>query len=315
VAVHRLIADGIETRFIGAVASDAAGTIRRQTVEESGDLASAGAVSGAASGLLVGGLVGLLIGATVLAVPPIGFVVAGPIAGLLTGAGVGMVSGGVLGAMIGLGIPEESAHVIAESIRRGGTVVSVSVEEVDRMRVEQILAMAGAVDLSERGTEFRQAGFKEFDPHAPLYTADEISAERTRLGLINTPAPVVESEIANTIPPVSTAPIGSTEVPNFGRPYTETTLVPEILDDEFRREYEAMDISAPFEKYRPAFRFGYELANRGETPGLDWTVVEPQAKSVWEHTNPGTWLQYGPAIHIGWSKAGLVARQPQVTVL
>ena len=44
----------------------------------------------------------------------------------LAGAGIGAAAGGLLGALTGMGIPEEEAHVYAEGVRRGGTLVTVT---------------------------------------------------------------------------------------------------------------------------------------------------------------------------------------------
>ena len=43
---------------------------------------------------------------TVVVVPGLGLVLAGPIAAALAGAGAGGVTGGLIGALIGAGIPE-----------------------------------------------------------------------------------------------------------------------------------------------------------------------------------------------------------------
>lgn len=321
-AVRQLIAAGIDTRFISIVANDTTGAIRKETVDESGNLASAGAISGATSGLLVGGLIGLLVGATALAVPPLGFVVAGPIAGLITGAGVGMVSGGLMGALIGLGVPEEEAHIYAESVRRGGTLVTVSVEEVDRLRVEQILSMSGAVNIQERAGLYRQTGFTAYDPNAPVYTHDQVIAERQRFGIpipatsetivttdpavpgeayvstTNSPEPPFTSTVVGAVPPVATP--GSTVV-------EETYLVPDSIEPSFRKHFDSTFAStgATYETYRPAYRFGIELAHRAEFRNLSWDAARAQARSLWEQTNPGTWDRYSEAVRYGWDNSGV----------
>ncbi|MGV3617645.1 MAG: general stress protein [Fimbriimonas sp.] len=288
-AVRQLLAGGFDSRNISVVAADPGGTIRKETVDESGNLASAGAVSGAASGLLVGGLIGLLVGATTLAVPPVGFVVAGPIAGMLAGAGVGMVSGGLLGALIGLGIPEEEAHIYAESVRRGGVLVSVHVTGVDATRAEQILASSGAVNITERAAMYRSSGFTTYDPASAVYTQDEILAERARLGIVPAAIPgatVVEEDIVRT----------PNEILSPGLATYESTF-----QNHFVTAYPGG--TRTFESVRPAYKFGYDAANRAEFRGLDWSVIEPQARLLWERANPATvWDHYRDAVHFGWTQ-------------
>jgi len=291
VAVRRLIAIGIDTRAISVVAANPRGTVIREVVDTSGDLSGEGAVSGATSGLLVGGLVGLLIGATIVTAPPIGAIIAGPLAGLITGAGVGMVSGGLLGAMIGLGIPEEEAHVYAESIRRGGTVVSVTVNEDERLDVQQILAMAGAVDIEDRAIMYREQGFSQYDSTAPVFTQSEIEQEHKRLGL---------------------------RIPEIFSDVTLPGTIPAQVEQDFERDFlnsTAASQGASFEFYRPAYHFGYELAHRPEYRNLDWPIAEPMAREIWEKTNPGTWTKFQYAIQSGWSRAGIVNTLSGATVL
>ncbi|AIE84110.1 hypothetical protein [Fimbriimonas ginsengisoli] len=304
-AVRQLIASGVDTQYISVVAADPGGVVRKETIDQSGNLASAGAVSGATSGLLVGGLIGLLVGATTLAAPPVGFLVAGPLAGLITGAGVGMVSGGLLGALIGLGLPEEEAHIYAESVRRGGTMVTVEVQEADRLRVEQILAMAGAVNVQERAALYRQNGFTAYDPNLPVYTPEEVAAERARLGIV--PAAVPTTVVTDPGVPGSAVVSTSTVPPAGGATVVEETyVVPDSIEPEFRahfdRTYAASGSS--YDAFRPAYRFGNEMAHRAEFRGLTWETAEPQARALWERSNPGTWDRYRDAIQTGWSLGG-----------
>lgn len=309
-AVRQLIASGFDSRNISVVASDAGGSIRKETVDESGNLASAGAVSGATSGLLVGGLIGLLVGATALAVPPVGFVVAGPIAGLITGAGVGMVSGGLLGALIGLGIPEEEAHIYAESVRRGGILVTVNCLEAERIRVQQILAMSGAANIQDRAALYRESGFTAYDPKAPVYTADEVIAERNRFGIapaaIPTESAYVSTDpdfpasstvVTTSVPPVATAMPGTV--------VEETAVVtPDEADAFFRNDYQSRFATVgTYETFQPAYRFGGDLVARPEFRDLEWSSAEAQARQLWEGANPGTWDRYSGAVRTGWDRA------------
>lgn len=180
-AVQNLINAGYDRKDISVVAADTSGEFTSSTPDSEGSLAGEGAVSGATSGAVVGGLFGLLVGAGALAFPAVGLVAIGPLAGLLTGAGIGAVSGGIIGALIGLGIPEEHAGVYAEGVRRGGTLVSVYVAEGgDTGRVEDILDDAGAVDVNERHTTYRESGFNGYDDKAPFYSREEAELERNR---------------------------------------------------------------------------------------------------------------------------------------
>ena len=63
-------------------------------------------------------------------------VAAGWLASTAAVAAAGGVAGGILGALTEAGLSEEDAHVYAEGVRRGGTLLTVRVSEVDRARIE-----------------------------------------------------------------------------------------------------------------------------------------------------------------------------------
>jgi hypothetical protein len=69
----------------------------------------------------------LLAGLGLLAIPGLGPVVAaGWLASTALGAVAGGAAGGLIGALTAAGVSQEDAHVSAEGIRRGGTLVTAS---------------------------------------------------------------------------------------------------------------------------------------------------------------------------------------------
>lgn len=167
-AVSELVSAGFSHRDISVVAQGQSGDMQRENVDDQGNLAGEGASAGITSGAVVGGAIGLLAGIGLGFVPFLGFLVAGPVAGLITGAAAGAATGGILGALIGLGIPENEAHVYAESVRRGGTLVTVHVNDDSRAdEAHMVLDRCGAVDVDERGAQLRSQGFERYDENAP----------------------------------------------------------------------------------------------------------------------------------------------------
>jgi hypothetical protein len=146
-----------------------------------------GAGTGAGIGAVVGGGAGLLAGLGVLAIPGIGPVVAAgwlaaTLAGAAAGAGVGAVSGGIIEAMTSAGVAHEDAHLYAEGIRRGGTLVMVRVKDDSQADIAAaIMRQHRPVDTTARGMAWRQEGWKAFDPSAAPYGAiDADLPRRTR---------------------------------------------------------------------------------------------------------------------------------------
>lgn len=143
---------------------------------------AAGAGKGAAIGAGFGGFGGLLAGLGLLAIPGLGPVVAvGWFAAAATGAAVAGAAGGAIGMLAEAGVAVNEAEVYAESIRRGGSLVSAKVEAGDKHRFEAILNPS-SVDIAARRDELAATGWRGFDPHAPDPTADEISSRRGKRG-------------------------------------------------------------------------------------------------------------------------------------
>src|SRR5690348_926935 len=66
-------------------------------------------------------------------------------------------------ALVSRGIPEDDAHIYAESVRRGDSLAVVKVPESQAERAQEVMAEHGAVDVDERAASFRSAGFSTFD--------------------------------------------------------------------------------------------------------------------------------------------------------
>src|SRR5690242_324302 len=140
---------------------------------------------GAGIGAAVGGVGGLLTGLGLMAIPGVGPVVAAgwlaaTAAGAATGAVVGGAAGGLVGALTKEGVPEQEANFYAEGVRRGGTLVSARVDDARAPAAREILRRYKAVDPAVRGAAYRESGWTSFDEHAPVFTPEQIAAERAR---------------------------------------------------------------------------------------------------------------------------------------
>jgi len=172
-----------------------------------------GALAGAGTGAAVGGLTGLLAGLGAMLIPGIGPVLAiGPLSAALTGAAIGAAGGGVIGGLTGLGIPKEHAELYAEGVRRGGTLVVVKTDDARMDDVIQILDRYGAVDVEQRGAQYRQAGYTGFREDAQPYTVDQITRERESYRVT---APDVPAAAATTTATTTTT-TGTTDLTDRG---------------------------------------------------------------------------------------------------
>ncbi len=160
---------------------DQISVVGRKPADESGAENAEGAATGATLGGVAGAGAGLLASLGLIAIPGIGpLVAAGVLATTLAGAATGAVAGGILGALVDYGVSKEEAPVYAESIRRGGTLVSVRAEDTRADDAELIMQRHEPVDIEERGRAYHEQGWQSYDPNAPFYTEKERQEERDR---------------------------------------------------------------------------------------------------------------------------------------
>jgi len=160
-AVHAIEKAGIATADVSLIASGNPRSTDNVQGEAVSDLAT-----GAGIGGVVGGGAGLLAGLGLLAIPGLGPVVAaGWLAAAAAGAAAGATTGGLVGALIDAGVNEDEAAVLRDSVRQGGTLVSVRVPDDEVGRLEALLS-------AHEG--------RTVDPAAPPYRHHESEIERKR---------------------------------------------------------------------------------------------------------------------------------------
>jgi hypothetical protein len=180
-AVRAIRDAGIPSADISMIANNVAGELDADV--DAGE----GAAAGAGVGAVAGGGAGLLAGLGAVAIPGIGPVIAGgwllaTAVGALAGAAVGGAAGGLLGALANAGVPEEEAHVYAEGVRRGGTLVSVRADDTRADSIAAILSHAEGVDIDARKADYIAEGWRGFDEEAPAYSEEQIRDYRTAYG-------------------------------------------------------------------------------------------------------------------------------------
>lgn len=156
--------------------AEAAGMTEAVAIESDGDpdpdAVGDDATVGGEIGAGLGAAGGLLAGLGIIAIPGLGPVVAGgwlvaTALGAIAGAGLGAATGSLVGALTSAGVPEEHAHVMAESLRRGGAIVTTRVDARHAEVALAILQHAPGIDLEDRRRAYESEGW------APLRDAAE----------------------------------------------------------------------------------------------------------------------------------------------
>lgn len=291
-ATSALVSAGFAREDISVVAADTEGKFKTY-VGKPGEDAGTGAAAGAVGGAAIGGLSGLLVGLGALAIPGIGPVVAaGPILSALIGAGVGAVTGGLLGALIDAGVPEERAHLYAEGVRRGGTLVKLSAPEDRVEEATEIMDRYDPIDIDQRATTWRSENWSRFDPDAEPYTQTDFERERSRY------AATSQGELNRERRRIHTYTSGGPAGVGMRTDYNQ-------YDPLFRTHYQTTYSSTgrSYDEYQPAYLYGYDLAENPQYRDRTWEQVERDARRSWEREHQDTlWDDIKDAVREGWMR-------------
>ncbi|WP_310422137.1 signal transduction histidine kinase (STHK), LytS [Chamaesiphon sp. VAR_48_metabat_135_sub] len=112
------------------------------------NVAEEGAKTGAVTGSAIGGVAGLLVGLGAIAIPGVGPVMlagaaATAIATTISGSFIGAAAGSLAGGLLGLGIPEDRAHVYSDRVSQGDYLVMVEGSAADITLAKSIFSRYG----------------------------------------------------------------------------------------------------------------------------------------------------------------------------
>ncbi len=143
-----------------------------------GESSAEGVATGAGIGAAVGGAGGLLAGLGAIAIPGIGPVIgAGWLVATIVGATAGSIAGGLIATLVDAGVEESDAHVYAEGIKRGGTLVTARVEDSEVDVAKTILDDHSRIDTAARRREYEEGGWCGFNDE---YVSEDELADSDR---------------------------------------------------------------------------------------------------------------------------------------
>ncbi|RYG40371.1 DUF2382 domain-containing protein, partial [bacterium] len=249
-------------------------------------------------------LAGLGLG---VAVPFLGFLVAGPVAGLITGAAAGAATGGILGGLIGLGIPKEDAEYYAQGIERGGTLVVAEAQDAEIDRYEDILSGAGGHNVHEENIGGSTASTGTYAPAAApgtAFAANSLSNQPTNSDYAASSTPLTgENDRLEVVE--ERLNVGKREVESGGvrvrRFVTETPVSEQVQLREEHVNVERHPVDRPvgtigndaftertIEVREPAYRYGAGLHNDARYSGREYGTFENDLRTDYETQNPGS---------------------------
>ncbi len=199
-------------------------------------------------------------------------------------------------------VVEEQMKVGKREVQRGGIrvyshVTERPVEENIRLREEHIHVDRRPVDRPATEADFttglnRRIELTETAEEAVVSKSSRV-VEEIVIGKDATErSETVRDTVRNT--EVEVEKVGAS---GTGRAFSD-------YDADFRRDFQTNYASrgGSYDRYRPAYQYGYTLANDPRYKGRDWSQVEQQAKSDWSAKNGGTWDDFKQAVRGGWDK-------------
>ncbi len=214
-------------------------------------------------------------------------------------------------------VVEEELQVGKRKVQSGGMrvhtyVTERPVEEAVRLREEHVDVTRRPVDRPVRNADqaFREETFEVtetseqpvVEKHARVIEEVVISkdvGERTEMVGDTVRRTDVDVEKTGTERPVRQ----TTDYSHTERPVRQTTDYSHY-DADFRERYNvsAKKSGYTYEEYVPVYRYGYKLGTDERYNNRDWSKVEPEARTMWEERNPGTWDQFKAEIRHAWEQ-------------
>ncbi|HSF32488.1 MAG TPA: DUF2382 domain-containing protein [Candidatus Tectomicrobia bacterium] len=199
---------------------------------------------------------------------------------------------------------EEKLQVGTREVERGGVrvyshITEQPVEQEVRLRDERVNVERRPVDRPATERDF--AAFKEGTIEMTETHEEPVVAKEAR---------VVEEVVIGKDVRERTERVRDTvrrtevDVESMGKESTLRAGDFSAYEHEFRSHYNTAfaQRGSPYDRWAPAYRYGYEMATDLRYRDRDWTTIETDARREWEQRHRGTWEEFKEAIRYGWDK-------------
>ena len=145
---------------------------------------------------------------------------------------------------------EDDASYYAESVRRGGALVTVRADDSRADEAASVMRNHGAVDIERRAEQWKQQGWTRHDPSATPYSVDQLERERSTYGSLG--------KTSDQNFGVGSQMGADTTTSGMGVTSTSSTWSD---DEDFRTHYSdyLSSTGGTYEDYEPAYRYGSDL--------------------------------------------------------
>ena len=205
-----------------------------------------------------------------------------------------------------LPVIEEEVQVGKRAVSRGGVrvysrVTEKPVEEQVQLRTEQVSVERRPVNRALSGAD--RDAFKEGTIEMTETSEEAVVSKQARV----VEEVVVRKDVQERTETVrDTVRRTDVQVEQLGAGRGQGASGFEAYDADFRKNFTSAYASRgknyTYEKYAPAYRYGYDLTSDKRYSGKEWSAFESDARRDWETRNPGqsTWEDVKDAVRYAW---------------
>jgi uncharacterized protein (TIGR02271 family) len=201
-------------------------------------------------------------------------------------------------------VVEEDIHVETRRVERGGVriyshVTEQPVEQQVHLRDERVTVERRPVDRP--ATERDLAAFKEGTIEVAETHEEPVVAKQARV----VEEVVIAKDVSEHTETVrDTVRRTEVDVEPAGTQPTPRTRDFAAYEPEFRTHHDAAvaQRGSPYDRWAPAYRYGYDMATDPRYRDREWAAVETDARRDWEQRHRGTWEEVKEAIRYAWDK-------------
>jgi len=204
-------------------------------------------------------------------------------------------------------VVEENLQVGKREVETGGVRVTsnireVPVEEEVRLRQEHVEVERRPVDRPATTADlnaFQEGTIEVRETHEePIVkkearVVEEVSVRKN-----------VEEHTEKVQDTVRRTEVDVEPIAGSGRSRSTVASSFDTYDPDFRSNYQSVYSGrGNYERFQPAYRYGYTLATDSRYQGRDWREIEPEARKSWNTQNKNSWEDFKDAIRYAWDKA------------
>jgi len=203
-------------------------------------------------------------------------------------------------------VVEENLQVGKRAVETGGVRVTsniseVPVEEEVRLRQEHVEVERRPVDRPATAADlntFKEGTFEVRETQEqPVVSKEARVVEEVRVSKnVDEHTEKVRDTVRRT--DVDVEPI-------TGKTSTASTTFNryETYEPDFRTNYQSTYSSlGSYDRFQPAYRYGYTLATDKRYQGRSWGELEPEARKAWNSQHQNSWEDFKDAIQYSWDK-------------